>query len=298
MASLKRLYGLREASVNVPDKDLPGLRAVIGAAVSTGHLPPEASGWVPPQGTPSAGVPQTSAEPKKKGRPKKADAEPAKPAAPPPMSADTRAALDKSSSAWDSLAQQVPGAAPKAAPTPAAPAAAPKKPGMFDPTDQEIGFDPRSQGNNAVTGIDDMPAPKSANVDLKGSKKPGGLGRIFGLKPKAPPAQQQGAAMEPKQGMLSKVFKKGGPKVKGNAADDDATSYGTPAAPQKADPNAARRGQDWVNDMDAPGWAPGDGDAAMGDLKNTLAQNPAEPAGGQAAMNNLTWDLKRAKGKR
>ena len=322
MASLKRLYGLREMSVTVPDKDVPALRAVIGAAASTGHLPPEATGWVPAQGTPAAGVPQASGEPKK-GKGKKAKQEPAAPASPQPVpvSPDTRAALDKSTSAWDSLAQQ----APQVRPAAAKPTAAP----VFDPTGAHPEYELPTFGD----------VPRSANVRLNkqgqpvadtgepdmfaGAKKPGALSKIFGKKGSQAP---EPAAMQPKRGALSRVFGKKQPKFQDNpyavdqqpdwAAADGTDWGGSEGDPFVAAPRTATRKPEPL-DPDAPPDAQ-PGEKTMGDLDTFLRQSP--PSGkkavaamkrdvgangprppttvGQDAMSDLNWDLKRARGKR
>jgi hypothetical protein len=67
MADLKRLFGLREMAVNVPDKDVPGLKRAIAAAVNSKILPPEANGWVSAQ-------PPAGAKPADQGGAKKAPA--------------------------------------------------------------------------------------------------------------------------------------------------------------------------------------------------------------------------------
>lgn len=157
MAALKRLYGLREMAINVPDRDVPALRRVVNAAIQTGHLPPEATGWVPraAKGTPS---PDAA---KAKGK----DAE--KPTA--PVSADTKAALDKSQSAWDGLANA--GDATKAK-------SSDPHAGVPEMDPRNLRAEPPPIPKAAMKRAKrplapDLPRPKSARVKLgKGSTKP------------------------------------------------------------------------------------------------------------------------------
>ncbi len=296
--TLKEIFGLREMAINVPDADAPALRKIVDLAVQHGQLPPDAKAWFPRDGvagTPATGtsVPAASTDPKAaKAKGKKTDPKgPVTPRAPIPVSADARAAIDKSGSAWDKLGGAgftPPPSQPPAPPAPPAKAAAPAKPGMFDPGEPE--FDSRSQGGN-IPGWDDMPAPQSAAVP--GAKKPGMLARAFGQKPKAEP---QGNAMEPKQSKLKKIFSK--KPVKGNPADDDATSYAPPAA-KDAEPvskasvaNAARKGRDWVDQDVEPDPDPqvdGSVENPFDDMKN-LAATYQKPD----AQSDLDWDLKRS----
>lgn len=72
MANLKRLFGLVEMAVNVPDKDVPGLKRAIKAAVNSKILPPEANDWVaevPAGGGKAAKA--VGAKPASKGKPQK-----------------------------------------------------------------------------------------------------------------------------------------------------------------------------------------------------------------------------------
>jgi hypothetical protein len=290
--TLKELYGLREMAIDVPDTNVAALRTVVKKAILSGELPGEALAWL----MASKGAAAAAAEPKAKkaAKGKGKEAEPAAPASVPVQPA-AKAAMDKSQSAWDSLAAQAhtrnPGPA-QVVPKP--------KPGMFDPTSQDIQFDPRSKGLGGATGLDDLDAPQAANVDVKGGKKQGRLSRIFGQKPQA---QQTGNAINPKQGALSRLFGKGGPKVKGNTADDDATSYGTPAAPPEVDPvatgsaakaNSFRKGQDWVSGMDDYG--PPEASTVGGDVEDPTADLKAlgKSYAKGSGVDDLDWDLRNA----
>lgn len=131
--TLKEVFGLREMSVNVPDKDAPALQKIIDIAIQHGQLPPDAAHWMAVSKAQTSSTPQTSGEPKTprgaKGTPSPTPS--GKPSADP-------------QSAWDALAGSKPAPAAKAK------SATKAKPVAQKPVDPQASW----------------AAPKSANVQL------------------------------------------------------------------------------------------------------------------------------------
>lgn len=322
----------------VPDGDVPAFQKVMKAAIKQGHLPDTAKDWsglnaavtttgAPAAGTPATGtpVPQASSEPTKKKGSKKAKAEPEPPAPPKPL---PPAKVSKTPGGWASWKSSQPSTA--GAPEPEAPAPKADVGGEDEPSNpwmqaaDAVGgddmFDPRSQGLNPQwDDMGNMPAPQSANVDLKKGKKPGMLSKIFGQKPKDP---ENPAVMQPKQSALSKIFKGKGPKVKQSDTDDDPTIPSVKAGEKQPEPwgdtdstyadQAASRAAyskgwdrfatpDPGEDPDAdktwnqPIWnrspaSPDDDDDAFGGLQKTLGMTQGRQDSADI-LNNLNWDL-------
>lgn len=260
--SLRRLYNLREMSVNVPDTDVPALKKVIRKAVLDGELPGEAvTAWFPrDKGKEKGGEAVPSSEPKAKGKAGKAKAK-AEPEAPKsiPLSPDAKAQLDKGQSAWDKLGNA----------GDARPKAEPWKPVQtgFDATHHDVGGDYGKE-------FPQFPEPKSANVKLNkkgqperepegpdmfaGHKKPGVLSRVFGKKAKGPQFTDNPYELEPQQ-----------------------------KAPAGKSPDLSKFFGD-----EEPGEPESSGQQAIAGLKD-MPPKEAEPSGGDSAMADLKWDLDR-----
>lgn len=321
--SLRRLYNLREMSVNVPDTDVPALKKVVQQAVLNGELPGEAAAWFP-KGKSSSGKaaePTTSSEPKAKGKGGKAKAK-AEPEAPKsvPLSPDARSQLDKGQSAWDKLANAG-DARQKAEPTKGKAKAEPE----FDPTNHDVGGDYGAQ-------FPQFDQPKSANVRLNKQgqpmkdvepgqpdfsdmgKKPGALSRLFG---KSKKDDSDSVVAQPKKGSLSRIFGKKQQQFSDNPYEMDPQTSQGPDWSGYGDPHAvppAPKKEPHKSDDGEPEEPTGGGDDAMADLGSFLDKNPAGAAGkkamgglkrdlaaspkdsskgGDSAMTDLKWDLDR-----
>lgn len=306
--SLRRLYGLDEMAINVPDENIEKVRTLIKAAAKQGVLPKEAGSWpgvgdIAGQvaGTPADGVPQTSSEPAKgakKGKRKAQAAEPAPalvaPTPPPrepiPLDPAAKADIDKSSSAWDQLAQ--------ASGAKRAPAA-----NAWKPVDNTVGANDYDLDNQfSYPSFPNSAAAQGQQLPVN-TPKPGALSRIFGQKP--PEDDAHAVAMQPKQSMLSKMFSKK-PKIAGDTEFD----VNQPQAPAKPDPKAQAdidKKRDAVvngDDDPAPEWSPevGGGEDAIDSIRGDLGASGDDKKKGQKkhspgadAVSDLNWDVKRSK---
>lgn len=313
---LTELYRLREVAINVPDGNVAALKGVINAAVLDGDLPGDALTWVKAPGA-SSEKPEAAGKGKgKKAKEKEPEAPPEPPKPLPP------AKVSKTQGGWAAWKAQHPGEEPPIDPNTSADGSIGKAPppgtgvdvidvGKAKPAKKK--FDASKEDPEYGSDMPSWAAPQSANVklnkhgqplkaaddenpnpDMFAHKKVGRLARVFGQK-----TPDTGMVAQPKKG-LKNLFKAKGPQFR-----DDENPYAfNPQSDWQVtgDPFAPEPGP---KQFKKPAPIPDDetGDDAMTSLKATLAQNHVkkkqEPlGGGDAAMKDLEWDLKRSKGKR
>lgn len=313
--TLRRLYGLREAVITVPDTDVPDLKKVVARAIKAGELSSDARAWFKR----SAGSAKPTAG---TGKPSE------KPAPRQPAS------VSKTPSSWASWKQQAGDEAPPspapdqskagsgATPTPPVPEPKKARPAVKPPPvpakKAEIPFidvDPDDE-------FPQLAPPRPASVDLKGKpaddkmfkglKKPRALSRIFGKYDTG-----DGPVMQPKNGALSRIFGKKGPEFDDNpyAMEPDGIDWATstgdidfaepkprPKPPRLSGPaDDTMTGKDAIDDLDDfLRKNPPSGKRAVSTLKKDLDRSkvPMGSSPGLDALRDLNWDLKRAKGKR
>lgn len=308
--SLSRLYGIREMSVEIPDKDVPSLDSVVKDAILAGKLPAEALHWLyggkGKGGRGSAQQQQAQVgQPAAKGKKGKAKAEPKAQKAEPAQAASQP---QPKPPAPKPVPPPTPPPAPAQAAQPVAQKPVPKRP---SPEDVAQGAWSRMGGNGRVptpsTGQEpdaqfDAPTPANVKLNKQGQpvkptqagepdfsdtgKKPGALARLF--KGKGKKDEPEPMAMQPKKGALSRIFKKKGQQFKDNPN------------PYEFQPAQSAGGTDWNSAGDPFSQAPakrptplsGDGtqsgEETMADLGNFLGKNQTP---GQSAVTGLKRDL-------
>lgn len=279
MKTLKEIYGLHEMAINVPDGDVAALRKVIRQAILSGDLPGEAMAWIPrkAKGTSDKEVPKAEpSTPPKKGTKKAGVKGPGtkEPEAsvrePIALDPGLKADLDRSQSAWDRLGQRI---ADPGVPLKSKVRSEPMKGPEFEP----MGIHPDYDMPNLGT-------PRSANVRLNRKGQP--------ERDRAEVGPDMFASVK-RPGMLSRLFKKKVPSFDVNPYEFEPEQ--PPKVPKPIYPDLSK----FFDGEDGSDQSPGKD--AIDDLRDFLGGSLVPRrgrSGGDDAMRDLEWDLKRSRGKR